>query len=74
MDFNVHVDHRVKIKEIENPGKYLELARELYKLWNMKVTVIPIITLGQSYKTRKKNPEKLEIRGINEQQAHCPRG
>ena len=23
--------------------KYLELARELKKLWNMKVTIIPIV-------------------------------
>ncbi len=36
-------DHRVKIKENEKRNKYLDLANGLKKLWNMKVTVIPII-------------------------------
>ena len=26
-----------------NNNKYLDLARELKKLWNMKVTIIPIV-------------------------------
>ena len=34
---------RVKIKESENIDKYLNLAREQKKLWNMRVTVIPIV-------------------------------
>ena len=33
----------MKMKEIENLNKYLDLARELRKLWNMKETVILII-------------------------------
>ena len=32
-----------KLKEWEKKGKYLDLARELKKLWNMKVTIIPIV-------------------------------
>ena len=43
VDFDVPVDHRVKLKESEKRDKYLDLARELKKLWNMKVTVIPIV-------------------------------
>ena len=41
-------DHRVKMKESKNIVKYLDLTRELKELWNMKVTVIPIVvdTLG----------------------------
>ena len=39
-DFAIPVDHRVKIKESEKRDKYLNLARELKSLWNMKVTVI----------------------------------
>ena len=31
------------MKESEKMDKYQDLARELKKLWNMKVTVIPII-------------------------------
>ena len=29
-------DHRIKLKECEKRDKYLDLARELKKLWNMK--------------------------------------
>ena len=37
VDFAVPADHRVKLKESEKKDKYLE------KLWNMRVTVIPIV-------------------------------
>ena len=43
MDFAVSVNHRVKLKESEKKIMYLDLARELKKLWNMKVTIIPIV-------------------------------
>ena len=43
VDFAIPVDHKMKIKENENGGKYLDLARELKKLWNMRVMVIPIV-------------------------------
>ena len=44
MDFAVQVDHRKKkIKESEKNDKYQDLARELEKLWNMKVMVIQIV-------------------------------
>ena len=32
-----------KMKECEKKDKYLNLARELKKLWNMQVTIIPIV-------------------------------
>ena len=43
VNFAVPADHRIKLKECEKRDKYLDLARELKKLWNMKVTVIPIV-------------------------------
>ena len=43
VDFAVPADHRVKMKESEKKDVYFDLARELKKLWNMKVTVIPIV-------------------------------
>ena len=43
MDFAVSDDHRVKLKENEKKDKYLDFATELKKLWNMKVTFIPIV-------------------------------
>ena len=36
-------DLRVKIKEGERRDMYLDLAKELKKLWNMKMMLIPII-------------------------------
>ena len=33
----------VKLKESEKRDKYLDLVRELKKLWNMKMTVILIV-------------------------------
>ena len=42
-DFAVPADHRIKLKECEKKDKYLNLSRELKKLRNMKVTIIPIV-------------------------------
>ena len=43
VNFAVLADHRIKLKECEKEDKYLDLARELKKLWNMQVTIIPIV-------------------------------
>ena len=43
VDFAVPVDHRIKLKECEKKNKYLDLSRELKKLWNIQVTIIPIV-------------------------------
>ena len=43
VDFAVPADHGIKLKESEKKDKYLDLARELKKLWNMKVTIILIV-------------------------------
>ena len=43
VDFSVPADHRIKLKECEKRDKYLDLVRQLKKLWNMKVTIIPIV-------------------------------
>ena len=42
-EFAVPADHVVKLKECEKRDKYLDFARELRKLWNMKVTIIPVV-------------------------------
>ena len=39
----VPIDYRIKLKECEKKDKYLDLAKELKKLWNMKVTIVPIV-------------------------------
>ena len=36
VDFAVPADHRINLKESAKKDKYLDLARELKQLWNMK--------------------------------------
>ena len=43
VDFPVPAVHRIKLKECEKKDKYLDLARELKKLWNMRATLVPIV-------------------------------
>ena len=65
MDTAVPADYRVELKEGEKRDKYQDLARELEKLWNINVTVIPIVigVLGTVTTGLKKGLEDLEIRG-----------
>ena len=65
MDFAIPADPSVKLKESEKRDKYLDLAKELKKLWNMKVMVTPIVigTLGSDAKELLQGLEDLEIRG-----------
>ena len=65
MNFAVQADHKEKIKENEKIDKYLALTRELEKLINVKVTVIPIVVgaLGTVPKSLKMKLRELEIRG-----------
>ena len=65
VEFAVLADHRVKLKEREKIVKYLELARELKKLWNTKVTAIPFVigTLCIVTKGLVQGLEDLEITG-----------
>ena len=65
VDFTVPADQRVKLKESEKRDKYLFLARELKKLWNMRVTVIPIVIGAHDTVTKglMQGLEDLEIRG-----------
>ena len=63
VDFTVPADHRINLKESEKKDKYLDLARELKKLWNMKVTIVPIVigALGIITKGLLKGLEDLEV-------------
>ena len=63
VDFAVLADHRIKLKEYEKKDKYLDIARELKKLWNMKVTILPIVigAFGAVTKGLLKGLEDLEV-------------
>ena len=65
VDFAELLNLRVKIKGSKKMDKYLDLARELKRLLNMRVTVIPIIdvALGIVHKCLEKILEELEFRG-----------
>ena len=65
VDITVPADHRIKMNECEKKDKYLDLARELKKLWNMKVTIIPIVigVFGTVTKRLLKGLEDLEVGG-----------
>ena len=65
VDFAVPADHIIILKESEKKDKYFDLARELKKLWNMKVTIVPIVigALGTITKGLLKVLEDLEIGG-----------
>ena len=66
VDFAVLADHRIKLKECEKKDKYLDLARELKKkLWNMMVTIVPIVTGAFDTVTKGllKDLEDLEVGG-----------
>ena len=65
VDFAVPADHKIKLKECEKRDKYLDLAKELKKLWNMKVTIIPIMigAFGTVTKGLLKGLEDLEVSG-----------
>ena len=68
VDFAVPADHRIKLKECEKREKYLELPRELKKLWNMKMTIIPIVigAFGRVTKGLLKDLEDLEVGNLVE--------
>ena len=65
VDFAVPANHRIKLKECEKRDKYFDLARELKKLWNIQVTIIPIVIgrFGTVSKGLSKGLEDLEVGG-----------
>ena len=65
VDFAVPADHWINLKKCEKKNKYLDLARELKKLWNMKVMIVPIVigTFGTITKGLLKGLEDLEVGG-----------
>ena len=68
MNFAVPTDHRIKLKECEKKVKYLDLDRELKKLWNMNVIIIAIVigAFGTVTEGLLKGLEDLEVGGREE--------
>ena len=65
VDFAVPADHRINLKESEKRDTYLDLAREIKKLWNMKEVIVPLVigALDTVTKGLIKGLEDLEVGG-----------
>ena len=63
IDFAVPFDTRVAEQEKEKVFKYLDLARELKKLWNERVKIFPVMirALGATPKALPKRVKEIEI-------------
>ena len=63
VEIAVTADHTINLKESEKKDNYLDLARELKKLSNMKVRFVPIVigALGTVTKGSLKGREDLEV-------------
>ena len=61
----VLADHKIKLEGSEKKDKYLDHAWELKNLWNMKVTIIPLVigAFGTVTKGLLKGPDYLEVGG-----------
>ena len=68
VDFAVLVDYRILLKENDMKYKYMNLAWEMKKLRNMKITIIPIMigTFDTLTKGLFKGLEDLKMRGLVE--------
>ena len=68
IDFAVPADHRIKLKGCEKKDKYIDLARELKKLWDKKVTIIQFVigAFGTVTKGLLRGMEDLEVGGRGE--------
>ena len=58
-------DHKIKLKECEKKDKYHDLAWELIKLWDVQVTIIPIVigAFGTVTNELLKGAEEMEFGG-----------
>ena len=65
MDFAIPTDHTVKNQRKRKRDKNLDFDRELRKLWNITVTVIPIMidALGTVPKGLERELSELDIGG-----------
>ena len=63
IDFAVPEDSRIEEKEKDKIEKYQDLGRELQKMWNVKVKIIPLV-VGSLAATPKQCGNRLKQIGI----------
>ena len=61
IDMTIPSDRNVSIKEVEKCSKYKDLEIEISKMWNMKISTIPVVigALGAIKKGMRSNIEKI---------------
>ena len=64
IDFAVPGDSRIEEKEKEKIEKYQDLGRELKKLWNLRVKIIPLV-VGSLGAIPKQFDKRLEDIGVS---------
>ena len=62
VDFAIPHDIRIEQKEKEKVDKYQNLKRELQKLWDMRVKVVPIVIGGIRNTTKRHEQESKTTR------------
>ena len=65
IDFAVPADSRIEKKEKDKIEKYRDLGRELQKIWNVKVKIIPLV-VGSLGAIPKQFGNRLKQTGITE--------
>ena len=63
IDFAIPYDSRVNKKEAEKIEKYQDLAREIKRLWNTQVKIVPVV-IGALGTTPRLLPKRLKDIGI----------
>ena len=71
-DFAVHGDSRIEEKEKEKIEKYQDLRRELEKIWNGRVKIIPLV-MGSLGAVPKQFDKRLKETGITAEIAQVQR-
>ena len=65
VDFAVPADYKVKLKESKKIDKFQDVTKELKKLWNTKLTVIPMVICVHGTVTKFLVLENKRISGDN---------
>ena len=62
MDVDVLTKHRVKLKDNKKRDRYLDIAKEIEKLWNMKVMVNTLVVSALEIVSKE------SVRGLEERE------
>jgi len=73
LDVAIPVDRNVVLKEAEKKLKYNSLCIEIQRMWNLKCTIVPVITGATGIETRSLRKNLETVPGKNIRQIHYKR-